>query len=338
MAFSLDGAVRLILHAPTALFPIALGLAGLGAALRTAAGAHDVAGLGHVGTAVMIVASGVLAFDAVVYLIKLMRTRNEVAEDLVVAARANLLAPGFMAAMVLAGALASASPLGGPLWLAATLGHLVLLLRFVGQWLTRDYSAEELNPTWFLPAAGIMTSSLTWPGYGPIAIPIFTLSVGAMLWLMLLPLVFRRLVFEPALEPRIRPTLFIVAAPFGLLANALITLMPDISMVAPAAVACGGLFFILVLTLHARFLGAAGVTLSWWATTFPVATVATAFLRTSPSLGPIALATGTALVTLALLTTSLAAAATIRAAWRTCQQTVADTRTEVAAMQGQRTV
>ncbi|MEL6300636.1 MAG: hypothetical protein AAFV47_03965 [Pseudomonadota bacterium] len=336
MAFSASGMVGLLMHVPTALFPIALGLAGVSAALTMAARSFEWTLLQVLANGLLFAASIVLVIDVLLYLLKLVRDRAEVIDDLSTADRANLIAPGLMAAMLIGGVLAESSMFGGPVWLIATLGHLVLLLRFVGQWLKRTYMPEDLNPTWFLPAAGIMTSALSWPGYGSIVLPTFTFAIGAMLWIMLLPLVFRRLVFEPAIEPRLRPTLFIVAAPFGLFANALVRLHPNTEPVIPAAFAFGGAFFILVLVAQIRFLFAAGVSLSWWATTFPVATVAAGLLRVGPELGNPVLVLGSGMLVLACFMTVLAIIATFRSAWRTCLKTVDDTRKDIAAMHGYR--
>lgn len=335
MALSISGAGRLLVRIPTALFPIALGLAGLAAVSNVAAPVLESAALVQVARGLLIAAASMLGVDIALYLVKLLRHRREVAEDISMATRANLLAPGLMAAMVIGGLSAASWPAGNLIWLLASLAHLILLLSFVGRWLTHDYPPEELNPTWFLPAAGIMTSALTWPGYGPAVFPMLTFGAGLMLWVMLLPLVFRRLVFEPAVSPQLRPTLFIVAAPFGLAAGALMTLFPGLPWQAPFLLLSGGAFFIFALILQLRFIAAAGITLSWWATTFPVAVVAAGFLRLTEVAGPAALWLGLSLFALANLTTGFALVATVRAAWCTCAKTVKRAEAEIEAMQGQ---
>ncbi len=335
MALSLSGAGHLLVRIPTALFPIALGLAGLAAVSNAAAVRLDFTALIAVAAGLLALAGAILTADVVLYLVKLLRHRREVVEDISMATRANLLAPGLMAAMVIGGLLKDSWGAGEGLWMIASALHLISLLTFVGRWLTHDYAPSELNPTWFLPAAGIMTSAMTWPGTGPIAFPMVTFGAGLMLWVMLLPLVFRRLVFEPAVAPELRPTLFIVAAPFGLAAGALLTLFPQTSWHGPVLLLSGGAFFIAALVLQLRFISEAGITLSWWATTFPVATVAAGFLRVSEAAGPLTLYAGLALFALAILTTGFALIATARAAWCTCAKTISRAEAEIEAMQGQ---
>jgi len=238
--------------------------------------------------------------------------------------------------MVIGGTLAQFFPASWMLWAGASAGHLLLLVGFVGRWLSHEYAPDDLNPTWFLPAAGLMTSPMTWPGHGPIIIPLMLLGIGAFLWIVLLPLVFRRLVFEPAVAPELRPTLFILAAPFGLFSGALMTLFPESVPPLVMAALSGGTLFIFVLVTQWKFLSEAGVTLSWWAATFPVSTVAIGFLRTDPvggdSSAPIL--AGLALGSLACLTSLIAVIATFRAARCTCSRTVMHTEREIEAMQG----
>nr|WP_070960840.1 hypothetical protein [Hyphomonas sp. Mor2] len=334
MALSIKGAGSLLVRIPTALFPIALGLAGLAAVARAAAEAMTQFELSLLSEILLGLAGGMLAIDVSLYLVKLVWRRREVVDDIAMATSANLLAPGLMAGMVIGGLSAQTWPGGAQLWLIASIGHLLLLLGFVGRWLTHDYPPEDLNPTWFLPAAGIMTSALTWPDYGPIVFPMFTLGAGLMVWVMLLPLVFRRLVFEPAVAAKLRPTLFIVAAPFGLSAGALMTLFPDLAWPVPFLLLSGGAFVILALIFQLRFIAAAGISLSWWATTFPVAVVATGFIRLGDAAGSLATSLGLGLFAVSCLTTSIALIATIRTAWCTCAKTVARAEQEIEAMQG----
>ncbi len=337
MALSVRGVASLFVRVPTALFPIALGLSGLGSLFLVANGHVALSGLRATGIPILVLSAIVLLVDILCYTIKLARNRDEVLDDWDHPTRANLLAPGFMAAMVIGGTLTQFFPAGWILWAGASAGHFLLLVGFVGRWLSHEYAPDDLNPTWFLPAAGLMTSPMTWPGHGPIIIPTMLLGIGAFLWIMLLPLVFRRLVFEPAVAPELRPTLFILAAPFGLFAGALMTLFPQSTSALVVAALSGGTLFILVLVTQWKFLSQAGVTLSWWAATFPVSTVAIGFLRSDPAGDHTSLPTlvGLALGSLACLTSLIAIIATFRAASRTCNRTVMHTEREIEAMQGQ---
>ena len=335
MALSLKGAVGLLSQTPTALFPISLGFAGLSAAFVAAANVTNSSALLDVSNTLMSAAAFVLVSDLVLYFLKLMRARGAVRSDWEAASSANLIAPGFMSAMVIGSLCVPIHWLGEAIWLTATLGHLTLIIGFVGRWLSHEFVSDELNPTWFLPAAGIMTAAMTWPDNVPMVVPLISLSIGAVLWLMLLPLVFRRLVFEPPVTPEIRPTLFIIAAPFGLLAGALMTLYPNVSDTAAQILLFAGAFFITVLVSRIRFLGEARITLSWWATTFPISVVSSGFFRIADSMTDLNFFIAILLLIIAILTTVIAIAATVRAAWRTCAKTVSETKKQISAMLGE---
>ncbi|MBO6505490.1 MAG: hypothetical protein JJ850_08770 [Kordiimonadaceae bacterium] len=340
MAFSARGAASLLSRIPTALFPISLGLAGFGAALSKASAVMGSTTGVTVGHGFLLAALSVLSVVVLLYCVKLVRAPGDILADLKTATHANLLAPGFMAAMVIGGSFATMHPAAPILWLVATVGHTLLLVGFVARWLTQHYSTDDLNPTWFLPAAGIMTSAMVWPGSDmvgvPTALPMFTLATGALVWLMLLPLVFRKLVFEAPVPADLRPTLFITAAPFGLFAGAVLTLFPSAPNELAAMFLLAGLFIVLVLLFKLGFLLKAGVTLSWWATTFPVATLATGFFRVSEPGEAVYLGIAMLLLALAGLATLVAVIATLRSAWRTCAKTAGKTETEIFAMFGNR--
>ncbi|MCG8443712.1 MAG: hypothetical protein MI723_18065 [Caulobacterales bacterium] len=320
---------------PTALFPMALGMAGVGAALRAADARFAVGWLDGVGIAVLTAAGVALVTDALLYAGKLLRAPDAARAEFADPTSANLLAPAFMAAMVIGAQLSSLSPIGGWLWAAAAAGHGALLIRFVGRWLTHDFPSGALNPTWFLPAAGIMTGSMTAPPFAPDAAVWMMFAAGLVLWIALTPLVLRRVIFEPMLEPALRPSLFIIAAPAGLAANSALNLAPDTPLPA-ALLASYGVFVILVLMARPRFLAGAGVSLTWWATTFPTAAVAAAALNVSVRTGdPLAAWAGAALTVCALAFLAIAIAATVRVAWRTRLGSIDTAEREIAAMRGE---
>ncbi len=317
----------------TASFPIALGLAGVGACLRLAAGVTHLSPLALPGVALLVAAFVVLCASACFYLFKLLRELAQARSEFGDPTSANLLAPAFMAAMVLGSQLAPMHAVGAWFWNLAAAGHLLLLLSFAGRWVTHGYDSQSLNPTWFLPAAGIMTASMTAPAMGAEHFVLLLFGTGLTAWLILLPVVFRRVVFEPALAPKLRPTLFILAAPFGLAANSVLSLDASGGLLIAKTLAFGGTFLLVALLMRVGFFRRSGITLSWWATTFPIAALATAWLRCY-GLDPAweLLALGLVLLVLALGGTLVAMIATVRVAWSARAGAVAAAADEVAAL------
>ncbi len=326
----------LFARVPTALFPVTLGAAGLGASLRAAATRFEAPALDAVGVGVLAAAGAAWLVVATLYLGKVLRAQGSASADLGDQTTANLLAPGLMAAMVLGSQLAQVTSAGAWLWIAAVTCHGALLAGFVGRWVTQDFPSDALNPTWFLPSAGLMSASMTAGGFWPDTLTWMAFSAGFSFWLILLPGVAHRVIFEPALDPRLRPTLFILAAPFGLAANSMLNLMPDGPLAAPRVATYAGAFLVASLAARPRFLSGAGVTLSWWATTFPVATVATALVNLSTRTGdPIDAGLATAALGLAVAFTLIAVLASLRVAWRRGGEARAEAARELAAMCGE---
>jgi len=326
---------ELLSQVPTALFAMALGLTGLGAAFRLAGALFELAWMEATGVALLIVAAAVLVVDTVLYLGKLVHAHEHVKADLGDSTSANLIAPAFMATMIIGSQLSAVSAIGLWLWAGATIAHLLLLLHYVGRWVTVDHDSDDLNPTWFLPAAGIMTASMAAPDGVPAPPVYFVFATGLTLWLILLPLCVRRTIFEPALPPPMRPSLFIFAAPFGLAASSLMRIAPGVDPIVPATLAFGGAFFIFALIARPRFIAKSGISLGWWGTTFPVATVAAALMNLAARSGS-AFEAGLGLVLLAFaaLSVALAIAATVRVAWNTWIGASDVAESEIAALRG----
>ncbi|MEZ5341485.1 MAG: hypothetical protein R2706_08555 [Acidimicrobiales bacterium] len=297
----------------TGLFPISLGLAGVGSTVRRLGDVVDQIWLGTVGTTLLVVAALTLVLDALLYGVKLVRSAMDVRDEIAMATSANLLAPAFMATCILGAELARGHSSGRWVWGLGALGHVLLLSRFVGRWVVAETAPSELNPTWFLPTAGLMTSAMTWPGVGPDMTGWILFGVGAGLWIMVLPLVFRRVVFEDPLAAPLRPTLFILAAPFGLAGNAMLNLPGIDRSEFATALAGAGCFVVLTLVSRPRFFAAAGVALSWWAMTFPVATVGRVFIELhARDPNNLALGIGAGMLALAAACTGVAVMATVR--------------------------
>ena len=78
MAVSVKGAISLLARSPTALFPIALGLAGLGSAIKIAAQTLDILFAYRIGSVLLTAATFVLLADIVLYFTKFIRARQAV--------------------------------------------------------------------------------------------------------------------------------------------------------------------------------------------------------------------------------------------------------------------
>ncbi len=304
--------------------------------MRTVAAQEAWPFLDGAGIGLLALGGAVFALDVILYAAKMVYARDAFRADDGDATDANLLASAFMAAMVLCAESYDAAPVCRWLWIAAAAGHAALLARFVGRWMTQAFDPLDLNPTWFLPAAGLMTVAMTDREFWPASLTWICYAAGFGLWLALMPQVMRRLVFEPPLPARLRPTTILLAAPPGLAAHGLFTLAPEAPAYVAGAFAYFGAFLLAALFARPRFLAHAGPTLTWWATTFPTATIASALSALAARTGALVdrlLALG--VLVLAVAFAFAAAGATMRLTWRTLLGRKVDADAELAAMRGE---
>lgn len=264
---------------PPAVFPVILGLLGLGLALRRACEAMGLPGpLPEVFLGAMV---GLWGFAVLAMLVKLLRRPAVLGEDLrPLPGRAGLAAAS-IGGMAVAGVLQPHAPdLALVVVLAALAVHLGLGLAAV-RVLSRDPDNRMINPTWHLNAVGFIVAApvLADLGYAEPARGIFavTLLAACGIWLVSLVQILRRVPPAP-----LRPLLAIHLAPASLLAQtADLTGQGDL-----AALLTGlaiGIFCTLILA--ARWLLRSGFTPIWGALTFPLAAFATALLSQAPLAG-----------------------------------------------------
>jgi tellurite resistance protein len=258
---------------PPAIFPPVLGLLALAGALRLALDR-----LGRdAGPAELVagVAVALWAFATLAYLVKLVRRRTVLGEDLrVLPGRAGLAAMT-MGGMAAAGLLASYLPFTALGLLAlALLGHGVIALRLIRLLRSLPPPGREVNPTWHLSFVGFIVAAppLAALGAAPLAEGLFwaTLPVAVAVWGLSGVQFLRRLPPAP-----LRPLLAVHAAPAALFAT--VAAMLGKTDIAAGFLALGAAYALL-LVLSARWLLAAGPSPLWGALTFPLAALAAAML------------------------------------------------------------
>tara|TARA_Y100001956_G_scaffold58286_1_gene57568 strand:- start:3375 stop:4349 length:975 start_codon:yes stop_codon:yes gene_type:complete len=128
----------------------------------------------------------------------------------------SLMAPMSMALLVLCDYLAVISPvIAYPIWFAALLLHLTMMIMFFGFQLT-NFKISNIVPSWFLYPVGLISSSLAGTQFGHTVFSETLVMTCITIYFFMLPLVLYRLMFEGTLPKRARPTLAIMAAPINL--------------------------------------------------------------------------------------------------------------------------
>lgn len=188
-------------------------------------------------------------------------------------------------------------------WWPAMVGHLAISVHVFGAWLARtDINLTTLSPAWFIPVVGTMVASFAGASIAPTGLAMALWGLGFLLWFSLQPIVLRRIfVHDEVLPARIVPTLavLIAPAPVALIGwHALIdgpvnsgyapvlSVMRSATPLVDATLLATGMLFLALVVLPRNRLWSSPFTLTWWATTFPVAALANASIIVFSSVAP----------------------------------------------------
>jgi len=260
---------------PPAVFPVILGLLGLGLALKRAL---DALGLdAGVADALLGAFTALWAFAVFAYGAKVVRRASVVLEDLrVLPGRAGLAALS-MGGMVAAVELASFSEALAKGVLVASLGlHLIFAILLVTVLRRLPPEARDVNPTWHLSFVGFIVGGLAAVplGWSDLAetLLVLTVPVAVVIWMISAVQLLRRIPPAP-----LRPLLAIHLAPASLFAS-----VAALSGQAALAQGFAGLAAILLfsLVISGRWIAESGFSALWGSFTFPLAACASALILT----------------------------------------------------------
>ncbi len=159
------------------------------------------------------------------------------------------------------------------LWLVGIVLHLGLLLYVLNSWVNHDhYQVAHINPSWFIPAVGNVIVPITGVSLGFIEISWFYFSIGIIFWIILLVIVFNRILFHDPMPGNLLPTMFILIAPPAVGFVAYVELVGDLDSFARILYYVA-LFFTLFLTTQVLRFARLPFSLSWWAYSFPLASM-----------------------------------------------------------------
>lgn len=265
---------------PPAVFPVILGLFGLGLALRRGL---DAAGLPvGLAEAVLGAVSVLWAFAVFAYLTKMARRVSVVLEDLrVLPGRAGL-AAGTMGALALAAVLAPyGTGLARGVLVVGLAAHLVLMLAVLRVFAGLPKEAREVTPAFHLTFVGFIVGGLAAPAVGWDGLAVWllwlTVPVAVVIWGVSVVQLIRRIPPAP-----LRPLLAVHLAPASLFA--LVAAGGGMEGVALVFAGLGGVI-LLGLIGASRWIGESGFSVLWGSFTFPLAAYASALFAVGFELG-----------------------------------------------------
>ncbi len=161
------------------------------------------------------------------------------------------------------------------IWIAA-IAHYTLLAWLINFWFQGSLSLEKISPLWFIPVVGNIVVPVGAMASDQVMLAWFGFSVGIVMWLMIFPIIFFRLVHGKVMPDDMESTQMILVAPPAIGAVSWSLLVGD-GNVMPGAVLLSVAFF-LTLTLTPmvlRVISRPFVSPNW-AFGFPLAALSTA--------------------------------------------------------------
>ena len=170
-------------------------------------------------------------------------------------------------------------------WYIGTPLQLLFTLIVMRYWIGNDLQVVHSNPAWFIPIVGNVLVPVIGVESAPIWVSIFFFALGIFFWLVLFTILMYRIVFHHPLAKKLIPTLFILIAP------------PSVGFISYFRITNGSidvmsmfLYFIALFTLFLllfiiRMFDAKEFFISWWAYTFPLASITIATLLIYMALG-----------------------------------------------------
>ncbi len=261
---------------PVMMFAMVMGVSGLAIVYKKA---HEILGFSAVIADVLSVLSIVLFVSILVtYIIKIFKYKEQFKQELSHPIRIN-----FFAAISISFVLISilTKPMNYDIaYLCFVIGallHLFFTFNTLSFWINKSVEIQHSNPAWFIPIVGNLIVPVGGVGFFSNKILMFYFSIGIFFWIIMLSIILNRIIFHKQFAPKFMPTLFILIAPpsIGLLAYFKMT--QTIDMFAMILFNLGLFFTLLVLFMYKKFLKIQFF-ISWWAFTFPLATITLATL------------------------------------------------------------
>jgi tellurite resistance protein len=263
-------------HLPLPLFAVPMGLGGLGLAWREAG--RTLGAPAVIGEVLLAVTAITWLLIVLLHALRAVRHPEALLADLrhpIRASFAGAVTIGLM--LIAAGAAPIAPALAATIWVIAVVLHLAIGVWTVRGLLLAPREQATLAPPLLIPLVGNILAPVMGVKLGFVLSSWMMFGLGALLWVLIQPLILARLIHGPALPPRLRPSLAILLAPPAVASIALANLTGGFGAV-PLAVLGLALFVAMVLLTLARSMAQGPFAMSWWSWTFPPAAFSVAVM------------------------------------------------------------
>ena len=268
-------------YLPIGLFGSVMGLVGLSAAWSLAHAHFGAPSL--VGS--LIGAAAVAAFLAVAagYGIKIMTAPEAVAAEFRDPISGNLFGTVLISLLLLPIVVAPvAMRLAEVLWIVGAIGMFAFAWLVVTRWMSDRQQVAHATPAWIVPVVGLLDVPPALPFLDLPAMHgamVAAMAIGLFFAVPLFTLIFQRLIFEAPMSDVQQSSLLILVAPFAVGASTWSLTVGKFDLFAESLFMLSMFVFAVLLRHMRRLLVSSPFRVSWWATSFPLASLATASLR-----------------------------------------------------------
>ncbi len=264
-------------HFPVTLFASTMGLTGLALAWHKLD--HMLSLSFSPAPVFAAVAALVFILLAVTYTLKFVRYREQVKIEFHHPVKSNFFATITISLLLLSMlALMYSSALAKVLFVVGTLAHLSFTLTIFSRWVFSDkHQNPHLTPAWFIPIVGNILVPIVAVPLGHVEIAWFFFSIGIVFWIVLFTILMHRLFFLDPMPVQLAPTLFILIAPPAIGFVSYIHLNGFVDNFAQVLYGIA-LFITLFLVMQFARFRRLPFYLSWWAYSFPLASMTIASL------------------------------------------------------------
>jgi tellurite resistance protein len=259
---------------PVMMFAIVMGLSGLSLVLIKA---HEVLALSSFwGNSLSFITLAIFVFIFGTYLIKIAKYPHMVKEELAHPVRINFFAAISISFILISIIIKSMNEnIAFVLFLIGAGLHLFFTFYTLRFWITKNVEILHSNPAWFIPIVGNLIVPIGGVGFVDNALLLFYFSIGIFFWIIMLAIILNRIIFHHQFAQKFMPTLFILIAPPSIGLLSYFKLTQSLDMFANILFNLGLFFTLLLLFMYQSFLHIKFF-ISWWAFTFPLATIALA--------------------------------------------------------------
>jgi len=268
---------RTLQFMPIQLFAVIMGLSGFAIMF---AKAYHILGMPYwIYTTILFVDTALFLVIFTAYMFKVVLYTQEVKKEFYHPVKSSFMAAISISFLLLSIAFYDYAPtLSILLWCIGTPLQLLFTLIIIRYWIHNDLKVVHSNPAWFIPIVGNVLVPIIGVEAAPMYISLFFFSLGIFFWIVLFTITMNRIIFHHQLAKKFIPTFFIFIAPpaVGFVSYFRIT-SGSVDMFS-MFLYCIGLFILLLLLFMIKMYDTKEFFISWWAYTFPLASITIATL------------------------------------------------------------